>query len=375
FGAQQKASRSVGEPSGEGNLRGSREGFAEILQLNMALIRRRVRSEKLRIETMTIGSESKTDIAIFYMHGMADAQMVSQTKKRLSEIKLSVIFDAGYLAPYIKRGNLSLFSGMGYTERPDTLAAKICEGKIGILVDGSPFALLVPYLFTENFHSMDDYTTYPFFASFVRLLKYVAFFMSILLPGFFVSAVNYTPHIVPVEVLFGIMQNAQKTPLPLFAEALLVIFILEIIREAGLRMPKPLGHSLALLAALIVGDAAVQTGLITSVSLVVLALTSISTFTVPALYEATTVLRILFVLAGGFFGPVGMVLGVALLLFNLTAVNVYDIPYTAPLTPLSEGAFDDGILRASLKKIEKNKFILRNFLNTEHSKNRREDED
>lgn len=359
FAAQQKISRAVGEPSGEGNIRGSREGFVEVLQVNMALVRRRVRSEKLRIETMTLGGETKTDIALFYMQGTVPSEMLHKTKERLSQIELDAVFDAGYLAPYLKKGNLSLFSGMGYTERPDTLAAKICEGKIGILVDGSPFALIIPYFFTENFHSMDDYSTNPYFASFIRVVKYAAFFMSILLPGMFVSMVNYTPQIVPVELLLGIMQSAQKTPLPLFAEALLVIFILEIVREAGLRMPKPLGHSLALLAALIVGDAAVQTGLITSVSLVVMALTSVSTFTVPALYEATTVLRILFVLAGGFFGPVGIALGFALLLFNLTAVNVMGIAYTAPLSPFTKGALEDGILRASLKKLEKNHFTLR----------------
>ncbi len=358
FAAQAKPGRAIGEPSAEGNLRSSREGFCEILQLNMALVRRRMRSEKLRIDTMPAGTLSKTDIAVFYLEGVTPLKLVASVKERLRTCGLPAVFDAGYLTPFLKKGNLSFFSGVGYTERPDTLAAKLCEGKVAVLVDGSPFALLTPYFFSENFQTMDDYTAHPYFASFARLLKYSAFFISILLPGVFVSAVNFTPQLVPEEILTGIMAASIKTPFPLFAEALIIIFMLEIVREAGLRIPRPLGQSLGLLAALIIGDAAVKNGLVTSISLVVMAVTFIATFTVPALYEATTVLRILFVLAGGLFGPVGIVLAFALLLFNLTAVNVFGLPYTAPLTPYSSLALRDGVWRASLKKLQKNAFTI-----------------
>ena len=169
-----------------------------------------------------------------------------------------MLFDSSYLVPFLQRGRFSFFQQAGYTERPATACAKLCEGKIIILVNGSPFAMIIPYFFSEHFQSLDDYSTKAYFASFIRMIKYSAFFLAVLLPGVFVSVAEYTPELFPPQLLYKIAAAEAATPLPLFLEMVLVIVLLEIVREAGLRLPHPIGHSVSLVAAIIVGDAAVK---------------------------------------------------------------------------------------------------------------------
>lgn len=183
FGVQGFNFRSVGEPSSENNLRGSREGFAEPIRINMSMIRRRLKTPSLCMKLLKIGVKSQTDVCLIYRSDYVDRGMLRELEERLGQVKLDNLLDSGYLRPFLESGPFSLFSGSGVTERPDTLCAKISEGRIGILVDGSPFAIVVPYLFSENFQSMDDYAERPYYAVFMRLLKYFAFFLTILLPA------------------------------------------------------------------------------------------------------------------------------------------------------------------------------------------------
>lgn len=356
FATQEKPGRSVQEPSGEGNLRGSREGFIEMLRQNMGLIRRRIRSEGLRMETLVVGDLTKTEIGIFYLEGTANPKLVEKIRKQLQKVKMPMLFEAEYLAPFLEKRPLSFFAGVGYTERPDILSAKICEGKVAVMVDGSPFAMILPTFFTENFQSMDDYAARPYFASFIRLLKYISFFVSILLPGVFVAALNFAPQVIPKQLLYTIASSEQQTPLPLFLEAILITFMLEVIREAGLRMPKPIGHSVSLVAALIIGDAAVKAGILSSPMIIVSAITAIATFVVPSLYEPITVLRVLFILAGGAFGPMGVSLLLAITIFNICAIDTMGVPYMAPITPYDVSLMRDGVLRVGWRRLARRPF-------------------
>ena len=218
--------RSVQEPSGEGNVRGSREGFTEPLRVNISLMRRLIRSGELMVETMTVGEHTKTEIALLYNTQLVPKQMLSTVKRRLESVKLPFLFDTGYLAAFLQKSRFSFFQSVGYTERPDTACAKICEGKIIIMANGSPFAMIVPYFFNENFQSMDDYSEKAYFASLIRILKYSAFLIAVMLPGVFVSVANFTPELLPPELLYKVASAELATPLPLFMEALFVNFLL-----------------------------------------------------------------------------------------------------------------------------------------------------
>lgn len=230
--------RSVSEPSGENNLRGSREGFVELLRVNISLVRRLVRTETFMAETLTCGEKTQTELALLYDRKLVSQPLLDEIRRRASQARLPFLFDTGYLAPFLQRGYFSFFQSVGYTERPDTAAAKICEGKIVLMANGSPFAMLIPYFFSENFSSMDDYSEKAYFATLVRCLKYAAFLIAVMLQGVFVSIANFTPELLPKEMLYKIAASEQATPLPLFLEAILVTFLLEIVREAGLRPSK-----------------------------------------------------------------------------------------------------------------------------------------
>ncbi|MEG2259997.1 MAG: spore germination protein, partial [Oscillospiraceae bacterium] len=226
-----------------------------------------------------------------------------------------------------------------------TLCAKLLEGRVGIIVDGTPFALILPYLFSENFQSFDDYTNKPYYASLIRILKYIAFAVSFLLPGLYVAIVYFNPELLPSGMLLNIARAQQNTSLPLLGEALFIHFIYEVVREAGLRLPRPIGHAVSLIGALVIGDAAVSAGIIASPMVMTIALTSLCSFTIPMLYEPVTMLRLAFIIIGGLFGLVGITFALTAVLLNICALNSYGIPYMSPITPFSKPLFTDGFVR------------------------------
>lgn len=361
FSTQSFAQRSVGEPDSEVNVYGSKEAFTDVLRKNLGLVRRRMRGGGLVMESMLAGCCTDTEVAILYRKDLVDPQMLKTVRSRLKTANLQMVFDASYLAPFLESAPRSLFGCTGLTERADTLCAKLCEGKIAVLADGSPYAVLVPYFFAEHFQSMDDYSSRPYYASFIRLLKYAAFFLAVMLPGLFVCAANFTPELFPSQLLYRIAASEAATPLPLFLEAIFVNLLLEIIKEAGLRLPKSIGHSVSLVAALIVGDAAIQFGIIGSPVVIILALSAICGFAVPSLYQPVTILRMLFILAGGLLGPCGILLLFMVLLYRVCSIDTYGMPYTAPLTPYSAGMLQDGLIRTGWKSHRGDFFTIRQF--------------
>ena len=261
--------------------------------------------------------------------------------------------DSSYFVPWLFPARWRLFAPVSYTERPASAAAKLCEGKIVILVNGSPSALVLPSLFCENFDCLDDYATTAVFSSFLRVLKYGSFYLSIFLPGVFVCLAVYLPELIPPQLLFKIAAAEKATPLPLFAEMLLVIILLEIIREAGLRMPQTLGHSVSLVAALIIGDAAIGAGLLSTPVILVASITAISVFVTPSLYEPATLLRLGVTLAAGLAGPVGLVCAALGVLAALTSISAMGVPY------LSGAVFSgDGVVRRNYRALSRRPFTI-----------------
>ncbi len=352
-GMQGFSFRSISEPSTEMNIVGSKEGFVEPIRINQTMIRRRIRSPSLKFEMFPIGEKSRTDISLVYLTDTVDPRILESVKQKLGSLSSDIILSQGYLRPYLEGKPLSPFSSVGTTERPDTLCAKINEGRIGILVDGTPFALIVPYLFSENFQSMDDYSYRPYYGSFIRMIKYVAFFISIFLPGLYVAITLFSPQMLPDTLLYNIAASEQQTPFSMMSEALIIHFIYEIMREAGLRLPRPVGHAVSIIGALVIGDAAVTAGIIGSSMVMVVALTALSSFVVPSLYEAVAVVKFVFIIVGGTWGLFGISVGFVLLLTNLCALESFGIPVTAPTTPYSKADMRDNFWRSNWIKLGK----------------------
>ena len=353
-GIQGYASRSVSEPESDVVQRGSKEGFVESLRVNMTMIRRRIKNPSLRFETLTIGNISRTEVALCYLSDTISYDIHRQLKNRLKRVDLKTLLASGYLLPFLEDpGDFSFFSGVGISERPDTICGKITEGRIAILVDGVPSALIVPYLFSEFFQSLDDYSNRAYFATFTRFLKYAAFIISILLPGLFTALGTFDPEMFPSLLLNKIAGSIAATPFSLTAETIMVLFVYEIMREAGLRMPQPLGYAVSIVGGLVVGDTAVNAGLIGAPTLMVVALTAISSYAVPDLYAPSCILRFVFTLAGGLFGIWGIAAFLSIVIINLCAKNSFGIPYTSPVTPFSPYAFRDVFVRAGWKILSK----------------------
>ena len=330
-----------------------REGFADLLRVNLSLLRRLIRTDTLVMETAQADCAMKTEYAICYCKDKASKTAVARVRRTLQEAKPEVLLDSSYFVPWLFPARWRLFAPVSYTERPASAAAKLCEGRIVILVNGSPSALVLPSLFCENFDCLDDYATTAVFSSFLRVLKYGSFYLSIFLPGVFVCLAVYLPELIPPQLLFKIAAAEKATPLPLFAEMLLVIILLEIIREAGLRMPQTLGHSVSLVAALIIGDAAIGAGLLSTPVILVASITAISVFVTPSLYEPATLLRLGVTLAAGLAGPVGLVCAALGVLAALTSISAMGVPY------LSGAVFSgDGVVRRNYRALSRRPFTI-----------------
>lgn len=353
-GVQGFSVRSISEPTTEVMQRGSREGFIEAIRTNISLIRRRIKNPKLKFEMMSLGSLSKTDVCLVYIRDVVSHRILNKLREKLHKVDLETIMASGYLTTYLDDNKgFSFFSGVGSTERPDTLCAKIAEGRIGIMVDGAPGVLIVPYLFVEYFQTMDDYTTHSYYATFNRWLKYFAAILATLLPGFYVAVGTFNPEIFPGDLLNKIAKSINDTPFPLMLEALLIFFIYEIMREAGLRLPKSLGHAVSIVGALVIGETAVSSGLIGATTLMVLAITAISSYVIPRIYEPIAVLRLILIVVGGTMGIWGIMLVLGLVIVNLCGKANFGVPFTSPISPFGWFGMRDVITRAGWKTLSK----------------------
>lgn len=361
IGIQGFSFRGVSEPETEVVQKGSREGFVEPLRINMTLLRRRIKNPAMKFETMTIGSVSKTDICLCYLTDTVSGEILSELKRRLKTIDIDTVLASGYLVPYLEDSNdRSLFSSVGSSERPDTVCGKINEGRIAILMDGTPSALIVPYLFVENFQTMEDYSNKPYFATFTRWLKYIAFFVAMLTPGLYVAVATFNPELFPVELLSKVVTSIGDTPFDLMTEVLLIHFVYEIMREAGLRLPRPLGHAVSIVGALVIGETAVNAGLIGAPTLMVVALTAISSYVIPTLYPPLAILRLLFIIAGGLCGMWGIVLLFCVVAINICGKNSFGVPFTSPVTPFNMFGMRDVLVRAGWKVLSKKRNLVQN---------------
>lgn len=357
-GLQNFMIRSVSEPSSEVTMRGSREGFTEAIRVNISMIRRRLKTPELVFDMMEAGKTSHTAVCLCYMKSRVSEELLAHVKEKIESLPLDAVLESGYIQPFLESPPRGLFSGVNTTERPDTLCGKILEGRIGVLVDGTPFVLVIPYLFVENFQSMDDYALNPYYASFLRIIKYAAFFVSLFLPGLYVAVGTYHPEMLPPTLLMTFLKADHATPFPLTVEALLIHFLFEIMREAGLRFPKAVGHAVSIVGALVIGESAVRAGLIGAPMVIIVALTALCSFVLPSLYGPIAILRFAFIILGGSLGLYGVMLGACLLLVSIAAMNIQSIPFLAPISPFSIKAMRDVFVRDTWTRLWKGTFTV-----------------
>ena len=361
IGIQGYKSRGIDEPSSELNVRGSREGFVEVIRTNMSLIRRRVKSPTLVFEMSQVGSRSNTDICVCYISDKVSPKLLRDVKKRLSSIRLNTILESGYIQPYLEGKGGWFFSECTTCERPDVFAAKLYEGRVGILVDGTPFALVVPHLFIESFQTLDDYTQTPFYAFFIRTVRLAAYFITLFLPGAYVAIASYHPEMLPSPLILNLASAEQTAPFSLMVECLFIHFMYEILREAGIRLPRPIGHAIGVVGGLVIGDITVSAGLVGAPMVLVVALSGLCSFVVPTMYEKIVILRFIYILAGGFFGLYGLLLAAGAVVIKMCSLSTYGIPYMSPISPFSPKALRDMFVRSGWKKMAYSDVTLQNL--------------
>jgi spore germination protein KA len=351
YGAQGYNTRGVSEASSEGNLRGSREGFVETVRTNMSMIRRRIKSPLLKFDLFQVSTQSNNDVVMCYMTDRVPGGLIKRIKKKLLSMDMESVIEAGFVEPFLSDTKLSVFSGVSVTERPDVFTAKLLEGKIGVLIDGTPFSVILPYLFIENFQTMDDYAVRPFYAVMIRLIRYLAFFAAIFLPALYVAVITFHPELFNHTLLVLLAEAEAESAFPLAVEAVIILISYEIIREAGLRLPKSVGGAVSIIGGLIIGDTAVSAGIISNPILLVCAISVISSFLLPNLYQPIAFLRIIAVIAGGIAGLYGIALVAAVILVNICSLESYGAPITAPVSPFTPRGMRDVLTRISMKNM------------------------
>lgn len=339
--------RSVSEPTSERTIKGPKEGFVELISVNISLIRRRISSPNLIFKFKELGTETKTTATYCYIEGIANNEIVTELENRLSKIvDIDAILSPQQIIELIRDEPYSPFDTIGSTERPDSVVGKLLEGRVAILVDGSPVVLTIPFVFQECFQASEDYYTNYYYASMNRIIRYICFFITISTPALYISLVTFHREMVPTPLLLSIISARQGVPLPAILEALLLLFVFEVLREAGVRFPEQIGSAVSIVGALIIGEAAVTARLVSAPIVIVVALTGISGFLVFSIKGAIIILRVIFLVMSGILGVFGYIFGVVLLVLHLMTLRSFGVPYMLNLTSLRKQDLKDTVIRA-----------------------------
>ena len=338
--------RGISEPADERILQGPREGFDEAAMFNLAMIRRKLLTPDLCIEMQRVGRRTDTPVFVCYLESLADKKLVNEVKRRLSKIDIDGILDSNYIAENIRDHKYSLLKTSGTTERPDIVAARLLEGRIAIVVDGTPVVLTVPYLFSENFQSDEDYYLNFFVASIGRALRYICFFAAVSVPAIFVALITFHFQLLPTHFALSIAQLRYGVPMSSVTEAVILILIFEILKETGIRMPQSLGHALSIVGGLVIGQAAVEAKIISAPMLIAVAASGISGLMVPRLKGIVFYLRLALVIAASLFGLFGYMALFSIFIIRTLSLTCFGTDYTLSLNKPDFQSLKDTFFRA-----------------------------
>ena len=350
-GAKLLPVRAITEPPTDIAVKGPREGFIEDIKTNMSLIRKRLKTPSLRFETLKVGRRSETLVTICYLDGVSNNAIKEEIKQKLLAIDTDIIVDSSYITAFLSPRKHSVFKSVGTTEKPDIFTAKIAEGRVGVIVDGSPIALTFPYLAVEDFQTSEDYFISPFVATTFRFLRFIALFVALFLPAFYISAQLFKIQLLPLGLTLTIASSVRELPLSPAMEIFVVLLLLETLKEASIRMPKYVGMSLSVVGALVLGETAVRAGFLSTPAIIIVAFSGICLYTVPNFVETGSVLRWIFLIIAGALGPFGIVLISTFTLFYMLTSDAYGAPLLAPFSPLIKSDLHDSIVKYDMQSL------------------------
>ena len=352
-------SRGISEPLTEQSISGPKDAFTENYQTNIGLVRKRIKTNKLVIKEKTIGKQSKTKVAIFYMDNIIESDLLKDIENRLDKIDIDEILDSTYIKEVFEKGQ-SAFPTIIATERPDNASLSLLEGKICIMTENSPYALIIPSFFSDLFHSVEDNYQNYINVTFTRLIRYFAFLLAILLPAFHVAITTYDHEAIPVTLLINFAAQREGVPFPLILEALGLTLVFEILRESDIRMPHLSGTAISILGAIVLGDAAVAAGIVSPIMVIIIAMSAISSlmFSNIGMVNAIRFWRILFMLFAAVAGIIGIFFASIILIAHLSSLKTGAKPYLYPLAPFNKNFLKEVLIKRSIKNENKRMPVL-----------------
>lgn len=362
YEADNHESRAVSEPVSEPVVRGPREGTVEDLRKNLGLLRSRLRSPNFKIVKIKTGGKSNTEAVYGYLEGTVPKKTLALFQERIAKAANYEVLETSYLEEIIEDAPYSPFPQNRYTERPDTAIAAVLEGKIIVLVNGTGSILICPGLFTEFFQSSEDYYERTVISSFIRLLRIIAFFIALTLPSIYISLSTFHPEMIPTVLLLAILDTREGIPFPAFVEAVIMLFFFELLREAGIRLPRPVGSAVSIVGALIIGEASINAGIASPIMVVIVSLTGIASFSIPQ-YTIAISLRLLqlpLMILTATLGMFGALIGMLWIVLHLSSLKSLGQPYMSPLAPMRPSQLADTLVRAPLRRIKRSPRVLHN---------------
>lgn len=353
--------RGVDKPETEIAVQGPQEAFAESIRINTVLIRRRIRSTDLKCVQKKVGKISQTDVAIMYMENIADERLVNKIKNMIDNIDVDMIYDSGFLEQYLEKDQYSPFPQLQLTERPDKAAASLAEGRIVLVLDTSPFVIMLPTVLASFYQASEDYYQRWEIMSFIRIIRYIAGFMAFALPGLYIAATLYNPSMLPTELVLTMAAARQKVPLPTVVEIVILELVFEALREAGTRIPASIGSTLGIVGGIIIGQAAVDANLVSPMAVIIISITAICSFAIPniALVSAYRLIKYFIIFMSAIAGLFGFVTGLIFVLLHIAALESFGVSYVAPFSGVNENEYDkvkDTIFRFPYKHRKESHF-------------------
>lgn len=339
--------RGVTESTTESVIRGPKEGFSENLRTNVALVRRKIKDSHLWMETKSIGRVTHTDVAVMYIKGIANDKILEEVHTRLDRIDIDGILESGYIEELIQDETFTPFPTVFYSERPDVIAAELLEGKIAIMVDGTPNVLIVPALFVSFTQAAEDYYQRADISTLIRIIRYVSMLIALFGPSLYIAVTTFHQEMLPTQLLIGLAEQREGVPFPAFIEALMMEVAFEILREASLRMPKAIAQAISIVGTLVIGTAAVEAGIVSAAMVIVVSITAISSFVLPAFAMSMSIRMLRFPMMGlaASFGLFGIILGFIALVLHLCSLRSFGVPYMSPFAPFIPEDTKDTVVR------------------------------
>lgn len=355
FGTQGWPQRAIEDPQLETSLKGSHQGLVETSSQSIALIRRYIRNRELKIKEIIVGRRGKTKVSLLYLEDVAHPDVLKTLEDRIHKLDVDAIINSGELGEMIEDNPFSPFPQFINSERPDVAASQILQGRVVILVDGSPSVLIGPAAFTSFFQSVDDYGTRWIVSSFIRLQRFLGFFIAVFLPAFYIAVISFNYELIPLKLLLSIGESRGRVPFPSVIEALIMEVAIEMMREAGIRLPAPIGQTIAIVGGIVIGQAAVQAGIVSNVMVIIVAITAIASFILPN-YDMASGIRLLrfpMMIIASQLGIFGIIIGLLVLIAHLISLESVGTPFGSPLAPMRFSDLKDTFIRLPLWKLIK----------------------